>query len=72
MLVFLTDFTCNGSLVRAFGFASSAWIDVLVREKKDRILIALGVLILVCSIVLGFMGYGEFWVPDALIRLAGG
>jgi len=72
MLVFQTDFTCNGSLVHAFGFAPSAWIDVLVRENKDRILIAFGVVLLLSSIALGFMGYGKPWVPDALIRLAGG
>jgi energy-coupling factor transport system permease protein len=58
--------------LRAFGVGPRTWIDVLVRENKDRILIAFGVTLLVVSIVLGFMGYGNFWVPDALIRLAGG
>ena len=58
--------------LRAFGVGPRTWIDVLVREKKDRILIAFGVLLLLTSIMLNFMGYGNFWVPDALIRLAGG
>jgi hypothetical protein len=31
-----------------------------------------GVVVLVGSVLLGFLGYGKFWVPEALIRLAGG
>jgi energy-coupling factor transport system permease protein len=58
--------------LRAFGVGPRTWIDVLVRELKDRILIWFGVVILVVSLVLGFLGYGAFWVPEALIRLAGG
>ncbi|MFT3895150.1 MAG: energy-coupling factor transporter transmembrane component T [Anaerolineales bacterium] len=58
--------------LRAFGVAPRTWIDVLVRENKDRILIGFGVAILVTSIALGLNGYGKFWVPEALIRLAGG
>jgi energy-coupling factor transport system permease protein len=58
--------------LRAFGVAPRTWIDVLVRENKDRILIGFGVAILVAALVLGFLGYGNFWVPEALIRLAGG
>src|SRR5512138_3113533 len=54
--------------LRAFGVGPRTWIDVLVRENKDRVLIAAGVTLLVVSIVLGFMGYGKFWVPEALIR----
>lgn len=58
--------------LRAFGVAPRTWIDVLVRENKDRILIGVGVVILLTSIVLSVMGYGKFWVPEALIRLVGG
>jgi energy-coupling factor transport system permease protein len=58
--------------LRAFGVGPRTWIDVLARENKDRILIAFGVMILVVSIALGFMGYGNFWVPEALLRWAGG
>jgi hypothetical protein len=47
-------------------------VQVLDRDLKDRLLIWFGVAILVTSIVLGFLGYGKFWVPEALIRLAGG
>lgn len=58
--------------LRAFGVGPRTWIDVLVRQNKDRILIAFGIAILVISLVLGFMGYGNFWVPEAAIRWAGG
>jgi energy-coupling factor transport system permease protein len=58
--------------LRAFGVGPRTWVDVLVRQNKDRILIGFGVAILLASLTLGFMGYGKFWVPEALIRWAGG
>lgn len=58
--------------LRAFGVGPRTWIDVLERETKDRLLIAFGVLILITSLTLNFLGYGNFWVPEALIRWAGG
>ncbi len=58
--------------LRAFGVGPRTWTDTLTRETKDRILIWFGVAILIASLVLGFMGYGKFWVPEALIRIAGG
>ena len=58
--------------LRAFGVGPRTWVDVLERHTRDRILIGFGVAILVTSLVLSFMGYGKFCVPEALIRLAGG
>lgn len=58
--------------LRAFGVGPRTWIDVLERGLKDRILIGFGVAILIASLVLGFLGYGGFWVPQALIKWAGG
>ncbi len=58
--------------LRAFGVGPRTWIDVLERKTRDRILIWIGVGILVISLVLGFLGYGSFWVPEALIKLVGG
>jgi energy-coupling factor transport system permease protein len=58
--------------LRAFGVHPRTWLDVLTYQLKDRILIAFGVFILLASIIAGLMGYGAFWVPDALIKLAGG
>jgi len=58
--------------LRAFGVGPRTWLEVLTRDFKDRVLIWFGVAILVASLILGFMGYGKFWVPEALFRLAGG
>jgi len=58
--------------LRAFGVGPRTWLDVLKREFKDRLLIWFGVAIMIVSLILGFLSYGQFWVPDALIRLAGG
>jgi energy-coupling factor transport system permease protein len=58
--------------LRAFGVGPRTWLEVLTRDFKDRVLIWFGVAILISSLVLGFMGFGKFWVPEALFRLAGG
>ena len=58
--------------LRAFGVGPRTWLDVLHREFKDRLLIWFGIAIAVGSILLSLFGYGTFWVPDALIRMAGG
>jgi energy-coupling factor transport system permease protein len=58
--------------LRAFGVGPRTWLQVLERDFKDRLLIWVGVAMLITSILLGLWGYGKFWVPEALIRLAGG
>src|SRR5204863_4715502 len=58
--------------LRAFGVGPRTWLDVLERNFKDRVLIAFGVLILIASIVLSSVGFGKFWVPEILMKLAGG
>ena len=57
--------------LRAFGVGPRTWLDVLERDFKDRALIWFGVAILVGSLLLGILGYGNFWVPEALLQLAG-
>jgi len=54
--------------LRAFGVGPRTWLDKLERDFKDRVLIWFGVAILVGSILLGLFGYGNFWVPDALLH----
>jgi energy-coupling factor transport system permease protein len=54
--------------LRAFGVGPRTWLDVLTYQTRDRILIAFGVLILISSIVVGFMGFGSFWVPEVLLK----
>ncbi|MGC8856403.1 MAG: energy-coupling factor transporter transmembrane component T family protein [Anaerolineae bacterium] len=58
--------------LRAFGVGPRTWLDQLTYQRKDRGLIWLGIFILLASVVLGMLGYGKFWVPEALLRLAGG
>jgi energy-coupling factor transport system permease protein len=58
--------------LRAFGVGPRTWLDVLHRFTRDRLLIWFGVTILVVSILLSILGYGTFWVPEALIHWAGG
>lgn len=58
--------------LRAFGVGRRAWLDQLTYHLHDRLLIAFGVLVLLASFSVGFVGLGAFWVPPALIRIAGG
>ncbi len=58
--------------LRAFGVGPRTWLDQLTYHRRDRILIAFGVLIFVTALVVGFLGYGRFWVPPELLRLASG
>ena len=58
--------------LRAFGVGVRTWLDQLTYHRRDRILVAFGVFLLVGSLVVGFLGYGKFWVPPELLRLAGG
>jgi energy-coupling factor transport system permease protein len=58
--------------LRAFGVGPRTWLDVLTRNFRDRVLIWVGVTIVILSFALAFFGYGKFWVPEFLVRLAGG
>src|SRR5512136_2511566 len=58
--------------LRAFGIGPRTWLEELHYQTRDWILITCGILLLVASLVLLFLGRGSFWVPEALIRLAGG
>ncbi len=58
--------------LRAFGIGPRTWLEVIHRNFRDHVLIWSGVIMLVVSFALLFLGYGKFWVPEALIRLAGG
>jgi energy-coupling factor transport system permease protein len=55
--------------LRAFGVGPRTWLDVLTYRMRDRILIAVGILLLAGSISLALAGYGSFWTPDALIKM---
>jgi energy-coupling factor transport system permease protein len=55
--------------LRAFGVGPRTWLDVLTYQRRDRVLMAVGVLILVASIMIAFMGFGAFWVPEFFIQM---
>jgi len=58
--------------LRAFGIGPRTWLAQLAYQRHDRILIAVGILIFIASLAAGFVSLGKFWVPPALLRLAGG
>lgn len=58
--------------LRAFGVGPRTWLEVLKRDFKDRLLIWFGVALLIVSIGLAALGYGQFWVPEVLLELVGG
>lgn len=60
--------------LRAFGTRPRTWMRAgeLVYRPRDYILIGLGVAILVGSLAARAAGFGEFWLPEGLVALAGG
>lgn len=58
--------------LRAFGVGPRTWLEELHYHRKDYLLIAAGVAILFFSLLLSLFGFGQFWVPEALIQLVGG
>ena len=58
--------------LRAFGIGPRTWMEQLHYRLRDKILIAIGLLLLLVSFSLLLLGYGDFWMPEILIRLAGG
>ena len=56
--------------LRAFGVGPRTWVDELHYRPRDRALIAFGVVMLLVCIALSLWGFGKFWVPDFLLRLA--
>jgi energy-coupling factor transport system permease protein len=57
--------------LRAFGIGPRTWLEKLHYQKRDHILIVFGVILLSFSFILLLMGYGDFWIPRALVQLAG-
>ncbi len=57
--------------LRAFGVGPRTWLEQLHYRLGDKLLMALGVVILLGSLGVGFFGLGGFWVPEALFRLTG-
>lgn len=58
--------------LRAFGVGPRTWVHKLTYRRADKVLIAAGALIFAASTVLAFMGVGNLWVPELLLRLVAG
>ncbi|MDI6697025.1 MAG: energy-coupling factor transporter transmembrane component T [Anaerolineales bacterium] len=57
----------NAMDLRCFGLHRRTWIEQLKYRRLDYFVIGLGALLLVASIVLNVLGYGDFWLPPALL-----
>jgi energy-coupling factor transport system permease protein len=57
----------NAMDLRCFGLHRRTWIEQLKYRRLDYFVIGLGALLLVASIVLKILGYGDFWLPPALL-----
>ncbi len=56
--------------LRAFGVGPRTWLEQLKYRKRDRLLIAFGILLLALSVGLSLLAFGKFWVPQFLLALA--
>ncbi len=57
----------NAMDLRCFGLGKRTWIEKLRYHWHDFMLIGFGILLLAGSILLSVLGYGDFWVPPALL-----
>jgi energy-coupling factor transport system permease protein len=59
--------------LRAFGIGPRTWLQQLHYRRRDYVLIAFAVVLVVVSLFLSlFGGYGRLWVPDWALAWAGG
>jgi len=56
--------------LRAFGVGPRTWLPQLKYSRVDRHLLAFSVLLVAGGTALMVMGYGGFWVPEFLLRMA--
>jgi energy-coupling factor transport system permease protein len=57
--------------LRAFGARQRTWLRELHFHPRDYAFMGLGGAILLGYIGARLLGYGDFWVPDFMYRLAG-
>ena len=58
--------------LRAFGVGERTWLEELHYRQRDRVLIVCSVVLILNSILLSTLGVGQFWIPEFLLRMAGG
>ncbi|MEJ2564037.1 MAG: energy-coupling factor transporter transmembrane component T [Anaerolineales bacterium] len=54
--------------LRGFGVGPRTWLVQLKYRKRDYVLMAFGIVIVLASILASLWGFGKFWVPEALIQ----
>jgi energy-coupling factor transport system permease protein len=57
--------------LRAFGVGKRTWLIELKYRPRDYFLMAFGGATFVISLLASLFGYGQFWIPQALLGLAG-
>ncbi|MGE5221932.1 MAG: energy-coupling factor transporter transmembrane component T family protein [Omnitrophica WOR_2 bacterium] len=55
--------TIDAMDLRAFGIGPRTWLEQLHYRRRDRILIAFGLIIFILSVSFSLFGIGKFWVP---------
>jgi energy-coupling factor transport system permease protein len=58
--------------LRAFGVGRRTWLIELKYHPRDYALMALGISILLVSLIASLFGFGQFWIPEWLLGLARG
>jgi len=54
--------------LRAFGIGPRTWLQKLVYQRRDRILIICGIVLLLASTALSLLGFGRLWVPPEWLQ----
>jgi energy-coupling factor transport system permease protein len=49
--------------LRAFGIGPRTWLEQLHYRRRDRLLIAFGVILILASTSISLFGVGKFWIP---------
>ena len=57
--------------LRAFGARKRTWLRQLNFQPHDYLFMGLGIAIMLGYFAIRIFGYGEFWVPEFMYRLAG-
>jgi len=58
--------------LRAFGIGPRTWLEQLHYRRRDHVLIALAVLLLVVSVIFSLLGHSRLWVPEWALAWGGG
>lgn len=61
----------NAMDLRCFGLQKRTWVERLKYQWPDFVWIGFGLVLLIGSVLLSVMGYGDFWVPPALLQSFG-